>query len=121
MIWFKLYENPADTNGMGAFTGGTAMPQVQEELDLEQLVICAYSALDDALREAGVSCLNGKLIPRRGASPERHLDAVNLVAAGWVGAGEGLALPRAERLSYWSCPSAPVWQGVKEGSFLRPW
>lgn len=45
------------------------MPQVQEELDLEQLVICVYSALDDALREAGVSCQDGKLIPRRGPSP----------------------------------------------------
>ena len=46
------------------------MPQVREELDLEDLVICVYSALDDALREAGMSCQDGKLIPRRGPSPE---------------------------------------------------
>ena len=46
------------------------MPQVQEELDLEELVICVYSALDDALREAGVSCQDGKLIPRRGPPPK---------------------------------------------------
>ena len=45
------------------------MPQVHEEFDLERLVICVYSALDDALREAGVSCQNGKLIPRRGPTP----------------------------------------------------
>jgi hypothetical protein len=46
------------------------MPQVCEDLDLEKLVICVYSALDDALREAGVSCVNGKLVPRRGPAPE---------------------------------------------------
>ena len=46
------------------------MPQVREVLDLEDLVICVYSALDDALREAGVSCQDGKLIPRRGPPPE---------------------------------------------------
>ena len=45
------------------------MPQVREELNLEQLVICVYSALDDALREAGVPCQDGKLIPRRGPAP----------------------------------------------------
>jgi len=47
------------------------MPQARrEEIDLEELVICVYSALDDALLEAGVSCQDGKLIPRRGPCPE---------------------------------------------------
>lgn len=46
------------------------MSQVREEFDLEELVIGVYSALDDALREAGVLCQNGKLIPRRGPAPE---------------------------------------------------
>ena len=44
-------------------------PARQEEISLEELVICVYSALDDALQEAGHSCRNGKLIPRRGPSP----------------------------------------------------
>lgn len=46
------------------------MPEVGEEVDLEKVVICMYSALDDALRESGVSCKDGKLIPRRGPPPE---------------------------------------------------
>jgi len=46
------------------------MPQVREEIDLEYLVISVYSALDDALREAGVCCQDGKLIPRRGPPPD---------------------------------------------------
>lgn len=46
------------------------MPQVCEEFDLERLVICVYSALDDALREVGIPCQDGKLIPRRGPPPQ---------------------------------------------------
>ncbi len=38
--------------------------------DLEDLVITAYCALDDALKHAGVVNNKGKLIPRRGPPPE---------------------------------------------------
>lgn len=39
-------------------------------LDLEDLIIATYSALDDALAEAGILARNGKLIPRRGPAPD---------------------------------------------------
>ncbi len=39
-------------------------------IDLEELVIALYSALDDALTEAGVECTNGKLIQRPGPAPD---------------------------------------------------
>ena len=39
-------------------------------LNLEDTVIAVYSALDDALQEAGVTCRKGRLIPRRGSVPE---------------------------------------------------
>lgn len=39
-------------------------------IDLEDLVITAYCALDDALKHAGVINDKGKLIPRRGPSPD---------------------------------------------------
>jgi len=39
-------------------------------VDLEDLVITAYCALDDALKHASVVNNNGKLIPRRGPPPE---------------------------------------------------
>ena len=39
-------------------------------LSLEDLVIVTYAALDDALAEAGIVCKKGKLIPRRGRSPD---------------------------------------------------
>ena len=39
-------------------------------IDLEDLVITAYCALDDALKHAGVVNDKGKLIPRRGPPPE---------------------------------------------------
>ena len=45
-------------------------PARQEDISLEELVICVYSALDDTLREGGLSCQDGKLIPRRGPPPE---------------------------------------------------
>lgn len=35
-------------------------------LSLEDVVIATYAALDDALREVGVPCRGGKLIPRPG-------------------------------------------------------
>ena len=46
------------------------MPKPQNTLNLEQVVIAVYSALDDALREAKIPCHNGKLIPRSGPAPE---------------------------------------------------
>jgi len=39
-------------------------------MSLEDLVISVYSALDDALAQAGIRAQNGKLIPRRGPAPE---------------------------------------------------
>ena len=39
-------------------------------IDLEDLVITAYCALDDALKHAGLVNNKGKLIPRRGPPPE---------------------------------------------------
>jgi hypothetical protein len=46
------------------------MPKRRETLDLEELVITVYAALDDALAEAGVIAEQGKLVPRRGPAPE---------------------------------------------------
>jgi len=39
-------------------------------LELEDVVIAVYSALDDALAEAGIRACDGKLIPRPGPAPE---------------------------------------------------
>jgi hypothetical protein len=39
-------------------------------LDLEDLVIATYAALDDALTGAGVPCQDGKLVPRSGPAPD---------------------------------------------------
>lgn len=39
-------------------------------IELEDLVVSLYCALDDALREAGICLKNGKLVPRRGGAPE---------------------------------------------------
>jgi hypothetical protein len=39
-------------------------------VSLEDLVIAVYTALDDALAQAGIKAHNGKLIPRRGPAPE---------------------------------------------------
>lgn len=41
-----------------------------DTLDLEDLVITVYTALDDALAEAGITTKAGKLIPRPGPPPE---------------------------------------------------
>lgn len=46
------------------------MPTTRETLDLEDLVITVYAALDDALREAGLATRDGKLIPRPGPAPD---------------------------------------------------
>lgn len=39
-------------------------------LQLDDLVTVVYCALDDALADAGIKAVNGKLIPRRGPAPE---------------------------------------------------
>ena len=46
------------------------MPKTRETLDLEDLVITVYAALDDALAEAGLVARDGKLLPRPGPAPE---------------------------------------------------
>jgi len=46
------------------------MPTIREALDLEDLVISVYTALDDALAEAGILAKEGKLIGRPGPKPE---------------------------------------------------
>ena len=46
------------------------MPKTRETLDLEDLVITVYAALDDALAEAGLVARNGKLVPRPGPAPD---------------------------------------------------
>jgi hypothetical protein len=42
----------------------------QTSISLEETVIAVYSAMDDALAEAGIHCDNGKLIARPGPAPE---------------------------------------------------
>lgn len=39
-------------------------------VDLDEFVIALYSALDDALRSAGIVCRKGKLVQRPGAAPD---------------------------------------------------
>jgi len=46
------------------------MPAIRETLDLEELVITVYAALDDALAESGLAAQNGKLLPRPGPAPD---------------------------------------------------
>jgi hypothetical protein len=58
----------ADTSGMGILGRESAMPKTRETLDLEELVITLYAALDDALAEAGLVRRDGKLEVKR-----RHL------------------------------------------------
>jgi hypothetical protein len=42
----------------------------KKRLSLEDLVTATYCALDDALAAAGVTAVDGKLLPRRGPAPE---------------------------------------------------
>jgi hypothetical protein len=66
----KFHRSAADISGMGTLGRESAMPTIRETIDLEELVITVYSALDDALAEAGVVARDGKLIPRPGPAPE---------------------------------------------------
>jgi hypothetical protein len=47
-----------------------AMPRIQDTLDLEEMVITVYAALDDALDESGLTAKEGKLLPRPGPAPD---------------------------------------------------
>jgi len=46
------------------------MPDTAHLLELEDLVIALYAAVDDALAHAGIVVKNGEAIPRRGPAPE---------------------------------------------------
>lgn len=46
------------------------MPDTAHSLELEDLVIALYAAIDDALAHAGIAARNGQVIPRRGPAPE---------------------------------------------------
>lgn len=46
------------------------MPETATTLDLEDLVIVVYTALDDAISKAGLTPRKGKLIPRPGPAPD---------------------------------------------------
>ena len=70
MTHLKFRQDSPDINGMGTLGREQAMPKTSETLDLEDLVITVYAALDDALAEAGLVARDGKLLPRPGPSPE---------------------------------------------------
>ena len=46
------------------------MPDREPTLDLEDVVITVYAALDDALAQSGILCHDGKLVARPGPAPE---------------------------------------------------
>ncbi len=46
------------------------MPDSAYPLELEDLVIALYAAIDDALASAGIAVENGQAIARRGPAPE---------------------------------------------------
>jgi hypothetical protein len=66
----KFYRRAADISGMGSHGRESAMPRVRETFDLEEWGITVYTALDDALKEAGVVTRDGKLLPRPGPAPD---------------------------------------------------
>jgi hypothetical protein len=66
----KFYRGTADICGMVTLGREQAMSTIRETLDLEELVITIYSALDDALAEAKIVARDGKLVPRPGPPPE---------------------------------------------------
>jgi len=70
LMHLKFHRGTADICGMGTLGREQAMSTIRETLDLEELVITVYSALDDALAEAGVVTRDGKLVPRPGPPPE---------------------------------------------------
>ena len=70
MTHIKFCRSAADIYGMGTLERESAMPRTRETLDLEELVITLYAALDDALTEAGIATRDGKLVPRPGPAPD---------------------------------------------------
>ena len=46
------------------------MPDTAYQLELEDLVIALYAAIDDALADAGIAVKDGEVIPRRGPAPQ---------------------------------------------------
>lgn len=70
MSYIKLRDCVADISGMGTLGRELAMPKTRETLDLEDLVITVYAALDDALAEAGLVARDGKLLARPGPAPD---------------------------------------------------
>lgn len=70
MRHLKLGECMADIYGMVTLGRERTMPKTRETLDLEDLVITVYAALDDALAEAGIVTRDGKLVPRPGPAPD---------------------------------------------------
>lgn len=46
------------------------MPDIAHTLELEDLVISLYAAIDDALAHAGIAVASGQVIPRRGPAPQ---------------------------------------------------
>jgi hypothetical protein len=46
------------------------MPDTAHSLELEDLIIALYAAIDDALAHAGIAAKNGKAIHRRGPAPD---------------------------------------------------
>ena len=70
MMHLKFYRGTADICGMVTLGREQAMSTTRETLDLEELVITVYAALDDALAEAGLAAREGKLVPRPGPAPE---------------------------------------------------
>ena len=70
MTQLKFYQSAADIFGRGTLGREPAMPTTRETLDLEELVITVYTALDDALAEAKIARRGGKLVPRPGPEPD---------------------------------------------------
>jgi len=68
---FSLSNKLPDIYGMERLYGKeSTMPASRETLDLEDLVIAVYAALDDALAQSGLKAQNGKLLPRPGPAPD---------------------------------------------------
>jgi hypothetical protein len=70
LMHLKFCRSAADISGMGTLGRESAMPKTRETLDLEELVITLYAALDDALTEANLVARDGKLVPRPGPAPD---------------------------------------------------
>ena len=70
MSYIKLRGCTADISGRGTLGREPAMSKTRETLDLEDLVVTVYAALDDALAEAGLVARDGKLLPRPGPAPD---------------------------------------------------